>query len=233
MKLYTNPSDGSFKGDALIVYFRAESVDLAVQMLDDSELRLGSGEGNMRVSAADFSYKKVKEDNGEDGTGGEAARKKGAGDRDRDKQKIIKKTQKLNKYALPPNSYLLELNGLLSSKLADWSSPSPSGSDTERNSSASKFKSTVILKHMFTLDELASDPASILDIKEDIRDECGKWGTVTNVILYDLEEDGVASVRFSDVDAAKACIKVRLVDAALLSPLPHNILLDCFPRITI
>ena len=38
IKLYTDEA-GNLKGDALIVYFRAESVDLAVQMLDDSQLR--------------------------------------------------------------------------------------------------------------------------------------------------------------------------------------------------
>ena len=38
IKMYTD-DQGNFKGDALIVYFRAESVSLAVQMLDDSQLR--------------------------------------------------------------------------------------------------------------------------------------------------------------------------------------------------
>jgi hypothetical protein len=52
------------------------------------------------------------------------------------------------------------------------------------------------------------DPSAILDIKEDIRDECAKLGNVSNVILYDLEPDGVASVKFTDPDAAQACVKV-------------------------
>lgn len=66
----------------------------------------------------------------------------------------------------------------------------------------------VILKHMFTLDELAEDPAAMLDIKEDIREECSKLGEVTNVVLYDKEKDGVVSVRFSTPQAARACIRV-------------------------
>ena len=65
-----------------MVYFRAESVDLAVQMLDDTQLRLGEGY-RMKVTAADFSYKQQKE-----------APAKG---NNKDKKKIIKKTQKLNK----------------------------------------------------------------------------------------------------------------------------------------
>jgi HIV Tat-specific factor 1 len=52
------------------------------------------------------------------------------------------------------------------------------------------------------------DPSVILDIKEDIRDECAKLGNVSNVVLYDLEPDGVASVKFTDPDAAQACVKV-------------------------
>lgn len=79
--MYTN-EDGSFKGDALIVFFRAESVDLAIQLLDDTEFRLGEGT-KMRVAAADFSYKVQKDRPVQ--TGG------------KDKKKIIKKTQKLNK----------------------------------------------------------------------------------------------------------------------------------------
>ena len=76
---------GHFKGDALIVYFRPESVNLAVQMLDDSDFRLGvtGPSGKMKVQAADFSYKNQQE----------APTKT----TNKDKKKIIRKTQKLNK----------------------------------------------------------------------------------------------------------------------------------------
>lgn len=55
------------------------------------------------------------------------------------------------------------------------------------------------------------DAAAILDIKEDIRDECSKLGAVTNVVLFDKEADGVASVRFADEMAARECVKVSPV----------------------
>ena len=85
IKLYID-DQGNFKGDALIVYFRAESVNLAIQMLDDTHFRFGESApgGKMRVVAADFSYKTQKD-----------APPKSSG---KDKKKIIKKTQKLNKY---------------------------------------------------------------------------------------------------------------------------------------
>lgn len=48
----------------------------------------------------------------------------------------------------------------------------------------------------------------MLDIKEDIREECAKLGDVTNVVLFDREPAGVASVRFSSATAAEACVRV-------------------------
>ncbi|KAI9716421.1 MAG: hypothetical protein M1812_005316 [Candelaria pacifica] len=173
IKLYTD-EDGKFKGDALIVYFRAESVDLAVQMLDDTDFRFGVAGtmGKMKVQAADFSYKNQQEAPAKSST--------------KDKKKIIKKTQKLN------------------NKLADWDDDDPSALPE----TSSRWDKVVILKHMFTLDELEEDPAAILDIKEDIREECAKLGEVTNVVLFDKELDGVASVRYGNAEAAKACVRV-------------------------
>ena len=40
-------------------------------------------------------------------------------------------------------------------------------------------------------------------------------GEVTNVVLFDKEPDGVASVRFSNAEAARAC--VRLMDGRFFS----------------
>jgi HIV Tat-specific factor 1 len=173
IKMYTD-DDGKFKGEALVVYFRPESVNLAIQMLDDSDFRLGETgpQGPMRVQAADFSFKSQQE----------APTKTSM----RDKKKIIKRTQKLN------------------NKLTDWDDDEPAALvDTN-----SRFEKVVILKHMFTLKELDDDPAAILDIKEDIRDECSKLGEVTNVVLYDKEPEGVVSVRFTDPEAARNCVKL-------------------------
>lgn len=68
----------------MILYFRAESVDLAVQMLDDTDFRLDqpAPTGKMKVAPADFSYKTQKD--------------APAKSNNKDKKKIIKKTQKLN-----------------------------------------------------------------------------------------------------------------------------------------
>lgn len=85
VKMYTD-DNGKFKGEALIVYFRPESVNLAIQMLDDSDFRLGQTgpQGPMRVQPADFSFKSQRE----------APVQSNA----RDKKKIIQRTQKLNRF---------------------------------------------------------------------------------------------------------------------------------------
>ncbi|KAJ5127178.1 nuclear mRNA splicing factor-associated protein [Penicillium atrosanguineum] len=172
IKMY-NDDDGKFKGEALIVYFRPESVNLAIQMLDDSDFRLGERgpNGSMRVQAADFSFKSQKD----------APKQSNM----RDKKKIIERTQRLN------------------SKLADWDDDDPS----TLPETTSRMERVVILKHMFTLQELEEDVAAILDIKQDIRDECSKIGEVTNVVLYDKEPEGVVSVKFVDPQAALQCVK--------------------------
>jgi len=84
IKLY-HDDNGKPKGDALVVYFRPESVSLAIQMLDDTDFRLGveGPAGKMRVKEADWSYKKQQD--------------VPAKTNNKDKKKIIKKTQKLNK----------------------------------------------------------------------------------------------------------------------------------------
>jgi HIV Tat-specific factor 1 len=180
IKLYTD-ANSEFKGDALIVFFKPASVNLAIMLLDDTDFRLGEmgSSGKMRVQAADSSYKKVQHAEGEEKERPKTSMK--------DKQKIIKKTQKLD------------------ARLADWDDDDE---PSMVHQISSRWDKVVILKHMFTLKELEEDPASMLDIKEDIREECAKLGEVTNVVLFDLEEDGVASVRFSDAEAARACVRV-------------------------
>ena len=66
---------------------------------------------------------------------------------------------------------------------------------------------------MFTTNYLQDDPAALLDIKEDIREECAKLGAVTNVILYDKEPNGIVSVRFVDAEVAQACVQVSESDS--------------------
>ena len=49
---------------------------------------------------------------------------------------------------------------------------------------------------MFTPAELAADAALLLDLKEDVREECETMGEVTNVVLYDVSLPIPRSTRF-------------------------------------
>ncbi|KAG5938573.1 hypothetical protein E4U53_007973, partial [Claviceps sorghi] len=196
IKLYADEA-GNFKGDALIVFFKPQSVEMAIMLLDDTDFRItssGTRQGRMRVQVADASYKKTQYDKDGASTtaatapaGAGAPGNNGQQRNDRDRQKIIKKTQKLD------------------AKLADWDDDDAYPAVAQ---STSKKDKTVILRHMFTLEELREDPAALLEIKEDIRDECAKLGTVTSVVLYDEEQDGIVSVRFKDAASALACIQL-------------------------
>lgn len=44
----------------------------------------------------------------------------------------------------------------------------------------------VVLKGMFTLADLDKDPALLLELKEDVREEAETMGQVTSVTLYDV-----------------------------------------------
>ncbi|KAJ2891273.1 hypothetical protein IWW38_003694 [Coemansia aciculifera] len=70
-----------------------------------------------------------------------------------------------------------------------------------------RYKRTVILTHMFTLEEMEEDVTLMLDLAEDIRSECEKLGTVTSVKVYDLSENGVVAVKFKDELLAQACVQ--------------------------
>ncbi|GAP86123.1 putative splicing factor U2AF-associated protein 2 [Rosellinia necatrix] len=205
IKLYADEK-GNLQGDALVVFFKPQSVEMAIMLLDDTDFRYtasGLSSGRMRVQAAESKYKKTnydQEGKGEAGSSGNGGGEQsthnhitGTGKpkdkaREQDKQKVIKRTQKLD------------------AKLADWDDDdSPFGTQLETNAPKGR---VVILHHMFTLRELEEDPAAMLEIKEDIREECTKLGIVTNVILYDLEEEGVASVKFKTPEAAASCVNL-------------------------
>jgi len=82
----------------------------------------------------------------------------------------------------------------------------PSITEEDTQISANKNSRVVVLKHMFTLKELDEDPTLLLDLKEDVREECETLGEVTNVVLYDKEADGVMTVKFRDPISAQACV---------------------------
>ncbi len=86
--------------------------------------------------------------------------------------------------------YCLQLTVFYNRKLEEWDDednfgPSP---DPVDSAAASKAGRVVVLKHMFTLQALKEDATLLLDLKEDVREECSQLGEVTNVVLYDVSQ---------------------------------------------
>ncbi|KAF9024814.1 hypothetical protein BDZ89DRAFT_1040878 [Hymenopellis radicata] len=177
VKMYAR-DDGSFSGDALVVYFKEDSVILALNILDESELRLGDPNSVMHLAKADFSHKNTSHS---DGKSGESQPRKTV-----DKKKASRRIGKMQQ------------NG--TTKMASGLHSNPKKPLPRKTSRA------VVLKHMFTLKELEEDATLLLDLKEDVRDECSSLGEVTNVVLYDKEEDGIMTVKFRDPVSAQACV---------------------------
>lgn len=96
----------------------------------------------------------------------------------------------------------LELT-LLRRRLAEWDEDDVS----VVHATSQRWDKVVVLKHMFTLEELEEDEDLSEDIVEDTREECSKFGEVENVVLFDAEPEGVMTIRFANSTAAKACIK--------------------------
>ena len=156
IKMYAK-EDGSFSGEALIVYFKEESVPLAITMLDEAELRIGDASSIMRVAQADFKHK------GEHKNGVSQPRK--VIDKKAATRRIGKMQKKLNEWGFD-----------------DGFGPQPDEEETP----APRMGRVVVLRHMFTPEDIAKDASLLLDLKEDVRDECSSLGEVTNVTLYDV-----------------------------------------------
>jgi HIV Tat-specific factor 1 len=91
IKMYAK-EDGSFSGDALVVYFKEDSVLLAENLLDEAELRLGEGSTVMSVKKADFSHK-----GGSGGGQASTGEASGAPRRTVDKKKATKRIGKMQR----------------------------------------------------------------------------------------------------------------------------------------
>lgn len=175
---------GRFKGEALVVYLQEASVELAIRLLDETELELGSGEGVMHVKKAEFEQR----NHGEGGKGKEKAEgaHKDSKKAELEKQKAGKRAEKLKQWV--PMSFIsfAHLTNCPFSyrKLTDWSSDDEDA--TAAAKAKAKYSKLVVLQGMFTLQELEEDATLLLDLKEDVRDECETMGEVTNVTLYDV-----------------------------------------------
>lgn len=87
------------------------------------------------------------------------------------------------------------------SRLADWSDDEPSAIQQ----TSSRSDKVVVIKNVFTLKALEEDKDYHEDVMEDMREGGEAHGEIKNITLFDKEEDGVVTIRFSNAMAAKAC----------------------------
>ncbi|WRT68944.1 uncharacterized protein IL334_005926 [Kwoniella shivajii] len=198
IKLY-HDDEGKFKGEALIMYFKEGSVDLAITLLDDTELELGSGYGNIKVKVAEYSDRDKEKDKSEAKKEDKKDSAEHAYSRGEKKKLTAEEKHKMTKRIKT-----------MQNKIA-WHSDDDSDDPGAPLEGAPKpfsnrFNRVVVLKGMFTLDDLAKDPGLLLELKEEVRDEAETLGKVTSVVLYDKEEDGVMTIKFKDPIAAQACV---------------------------
>lgn len=145
----------------MIVYLQEASADLAVTWFHETELRIGKAneEGLMSVTRANFDHK-------DKSTTKEPAAKKQRSDPK--KQKAAKKAENLKK------------------RLTGWESDDELQAKREAKQQHLQSK-IVVLTNMFTLAKLEQEPTLLLELKEDVREECEEsFGKVTNVVLYDV-----------------------------------------------
>jgi HIV Tat-specific factor 1 len=145
IKIYRDEK-GLSKGDALVSYFKEESVPLAIDLLDEAELRPGQASTKMSVQKAVF----------------------------KEKEQVPVEQKKTMSGKVKAKKKMQQLQ-----RKFDWI-------EEEGGKKQEKFSKIVILKNMYTQEELDADPTLLLELKEDVREECEKLGEVTNVILYDV-----------------------------------------------
>jgi HIV Tat-specific factor 1 len=66
---------------------------------------------------------------------------------------------------------------------------------------------TVVLKNMFTMDEMAENADLKHELQEDVRDECNRIGPVDKVRVFHTNPEGVIVVKYKNPDDCKSCIK--------------------------
>ena len=177
IKLYTDSKTGRRNGDGLIVYYKEESMTLAQSLFDEAPLRIGDHGNTMKVTKAQWDHKEA---NAEDDKEKDDGKPKKKGKSNAEAQKMQRRAEKLQKEAADYDpSYDERESGLAA----------VGATSNQQGGAKAAGGRVVVLAHVFTLEELEEDASLLLDLKEDVREECEALGTVTNVVLYDVSSD--------------------------------------------
>jgi HIV Tat-specific factor 1 len=160
IKLYKN-KDGSLKGDGCCKYVRPESVQLAIDVLDELQY---DEKHVIHCEKAKFEPK-------------------GSFDPSKKPRIDPKLVQKQRKQI---------------DKLLSWESETPLELKQKK----------VVLKKMFTPEQLADDPSLMLKLRDDLEQRCSRELEVVpkRIDVYDTNADGVVTITFNEPEQAQACV---------------------------
>jgi len=68
-------------------------------------------------------------------------------------------------------------------------------------------KVIVVLKHMFSLEDVFADVNLRKELEEDVMEEAQKCGPVMSIRSYVTSKDGVMSLRFKTIEGAENCLR--------------------------
>ncbi|XP_050090181.1 HIV Tat-specific factor 1 [Anopheles aquasalis] len=162
LKLYRD-ADGKPKGDGLCHYIKVESVELALSILDNYDVR----GHKIKVQRAEFQMR------------GEYNPSLKPKMRKKEKERLKK----------------------MQESLFDWRPEKMRG---ER----SKHERIVIIKNLFEPALFDREVHLLLEYQNDLREECGKCGSVRRVLLYDRHPEGVAQVTMGDPEEADLVVQL-------------------------
>ncbi|VIO96048.1 HIV TAT specific factor 1, putative [Brugia malayi] len=79
---------------------------------------------------------------------------------------------------------------------------------------------TIVMKNMFTLEQMMKNATLLLDLEEEVRKVCERFGAVKKVVVHDNNPEGVICVTFQNVehsDTAVRSLNGRVVDGRQIS----------------
>mmetsp|Transcript_5743 Transcript_5743/g.6248 ORF Transcript_5743/g.6248 Transcript_5743/m.6248 type:complete len:334 (+) Transcript_5743:180-1181(+) len=195
---YSNMAARTLKGDASICYARPESVELAITLLDDTPFRIetaipkdSDNENNKTQKPNNIKVQKAKFE--QHGKTYESSKKKSISNKKR------------------------QVARLAALQAIGWDDSGENG----RITGGLKGLRIIVLKHVFTLDELnrptiqktghkneRNPEDEILEkIEHEIREECTPFGNVEKITIFSKNVQGIVIVKFSQPTAASEAIK--------------------------
>lgn len=69
-----------------------------------------------------------------------------------------------------------------------------------------KSDSTVVIKNAFAVEELNENPVKLFDLREELKQECSKYGNVRKIVVCDNNAEGVVLVTFGAPEEADDCV---------------------------